>query len=242
MMLRAATLFLALSVQPCAGIRHSQAYLARKAAKAAAAAAARNHTRTQPLVYPRTLAQHRQAAAPAANVPEQTLHAAQIAPRLAKAARHGSQSATSGYPSNLVSVFKAMRREEEEAADGSAPELPPDIVTCNKICTTRYGTMVYRTIQKQGPPPAVAPLDVIFLHGMGTDGSNCQPPAEALSVAPSGQSSSTGEAGRRWIIPDLMGHGASNVSHDPYAYKMDAQAAGVLAVMLVGSNKQNTCR
>jgi pimeloyl-ACP methyl ester carboxylesterase len=57
----------------------------------------------------------------------------------------------------------------------------------------------------------------------GTDGSNCQPPSEALDSV----------CGlRRWLIPDLIGHGDSDVSADTFAYKMESQAAGILQMLL----------
>lgn len=37
--------------------------------------------------------------------------------------------------------------------------------------------------------------------------------------------------GRRWLIPDLIGHGDSDVSADTWAYKMESQAAAVLEML-----------
>ena len=64
-------------------------------------------------------------------------------------------------------------------------------------------------------------LDVIFVHGLGTDGNNCQPPACAVGVN-----------GRRWIVPDLIGHGRSDVSADIFAYKMESQALAIFEILL----------
>jgi hypothetical protein len=211
--------------RPCAAIRHSQAYLARRAAKAAAAAAARNGTRPGVPARPQAAA-----ASPAETHRVQNSAARRVAEAGSPkgGVRYGGSHGAVGYPSNIVAVFKAMRREEEEAADGSAPELPSSVVIRSAACDTRYGAMAFRVLQQQGPPPSVAPLDVVFLHGLGTDGSNCQPPPRAFRASPP---AGEGHGGRKWIIPDLLGHGASNVSHDTYAYKMEAQAAGVLAVL-----------
>ena len=194
---------LALVVPGC-GIRHSQSYLAKRAAVAAAKQTAHASRRNI------TLAQ-----APPAGSAARGVQAAQPRrQRQTKAQAFGGGGG--GYPSGITAVLKAMRREEEEAADGSAPELPPDIATTAKTCPTRYGSMAYRTIQRKG---AAGGLDVVFVHGLATDGSNCQPPPEAVA------------GGRRWIIPELIGHGGSSLSHDPYAYRMDMQAAAIAQVL-----------
>lgn len=55
----------------------------------------------------------------------------------------------------------------------------------------------------------------------GTDGNNCQPPTMAFDSV----------CERRWLIPDLIGHGNSDVSADTWAYKMESQARGILQMM-----------
>jgi hypothetical protein len=221
----AGMLLLAMDAQHTSlAIRHSQAYLAKRAAMAGANAAARNHTR----------ALRRQQ--PAVPAPPTTLSAA-----------------VSRYPPNIISVFKQMRRQEEEATDASAPELPPEAETAYKQCDTRYGSMAFRTIKPR--PEAGSGLDVVFIHGvcassymlryihterdqytdslslslslslarslsqLGTDGTNCQPPPRAVDR-------------RRWLIVDLLGHGRSALSSDPWAYTMENQAKAVMDVLL----------
>jgi pimeloyl-ACP methyl ester carboxylesterase len=144
-----------------------------------------------------------------------------------------------------------MRRQEEEATDASAPELPPEAETAYKQCDTRYGSMAFRTIQPR--TEAGSGLDVVFIHGvcassymlryihtdslslslsltlshslslslsqLGTDGTNCQPPPRAVDR-------------RRWLIVDLLGHGRSALSSDPWAYTMENQAKAVMRVLL----------
>jgi hypothetical protein len=141
----AGMLLLAMDAQRTSlAIRHSQAYLAKRAAMAGAnAAAARNHTRA--------LRQQ-----PALQAPPSTRRAAVSGAQL--------QSQSRGYPSNIISVFKQMRRQEEEATDASAPELPPEFETTYKQCDTRYGSMAFRTIQPR--PEAGSGLDVVFIHGV----------------------------------------------------------------------------
>ena len=131
----AGMLLLAMDAQHTSlAIRHSQAYLAKRAAMAGANSAARNHTR----------ALRRQ---PAVQAP-----------------KTNRSVAVSGYPPNIISVFKQMRRQEEEATDASAPELPPEAETAYKQCDTRYGSMAFRTIQPR--TEAGSGLDVVFIHGV----------------------------------------------------------------------------
>ena len=151
--------------------RHSQAFLAKRAAASAAAAAARNQT-----YIPR--------------VPKAQAKTAVPLPAQLRAG--GKQdcmvSTTRSYPSGITSVFKSMRRDEEEAADArfatlpwpcclhntthrqnthshtsitrthSAPALPADLLAEFKTCSTRYGTMAYRVIHSR-------PVEATTSHG-----------------------------------------------------------------------------
>lgn len=86
--------------------RHSQAYLAQRAAAAMAACAARNQT-----YVPRVPKVQVKAARRAST--QQPQAGDQQAPlSVVKGAAAGA-----GYPSGITSVFKSLRREEEEAAD-----------------------------------------------------------------------------------------------------------------------------
>ena len=226
-------------------IRHSKAYLAKRAAAAAVAArlhAARNGSR---------IATSKGRVESVNNLPylvcdspphEPANTMIQDSARVHMQPARGSQKrdqpsrdprsvfgggGASKYPQGIVSVLKSMRREEEAAADASAPKLPEDITVTAKMCDTQYGAMAYRTIQGN----ETSGLDVVFVHGLGTDGSNCQPPAEAVQPATWNQGLRGVRIGRRWIIPDLIGHGASCISHDPYAYKMESQAKAILRVL-----------
>jgi len=191
-------------------IRHSQAYLARRAA--ANAAAHTNANYTQRLRAPRAPAQG--AVQESARARANQARAASTRDTTQKNHKGGGGGST-GYPSSIISVFKQMRREEEEAADGSAPELPANIVTAWKSCSTRYGSMAYRTISKIPSPGEGnntrahlhAPADVVFIHGLGTDGTNCQPPAHVFDaeVDSNGDQYNNSRIKRRWLIPDLIG-------------------------------------
>jgi pimeloyl-ACP methyl ester carboxylesterase len=41
-----------------------------------------------------------------------------------------------------------------------------------------------------------------------------------------------GGCARRWLVPDLIGHGRSDISSDIFAYKMESQARAVVQMLV----------
>ena len=169
--------FILVGASRTTAIRHSQSYLARKAGIAASQAAACNRTIILPTPAPFQLVP-----SSAQRLPPSRKARVQAAHGRATTRTQGNASAraygggsTCTYPSGITSVFREMRREEEQPSDLTAPELPEGIGVTVKKFDTRYGRMSYRTIGKSGEDvgaPSRQGLNVVCIHGLGTDGSN----------------------------------------------------------------------
>ncbi len=157
--------FILVGASRTTAIRHSQSYLARKAGIAASHAAACNRTIVRPTPV-----------GPVGRTRVQAAHGRATTRTQADAsARAYGGGSTCTYPSGITSVFREMRREEEQPSDLTAPELPEGIGVTVKTFDTRYGRMSYRTIGKSGEDvgaPSRQGLNVVCIHGLGTDGSN----------------------------------------------------------------------
>jgi hypothetical protein len=96
-----------------------------------------------------------------------------------------------------------------------------DVVFVHGLGEERKRAHTRRTRESKSQIIVAIELTPFLLPPAGTDGENCQPTPEAI-----------GGYGRRWLIPDLIGHGRSDISSDTCAYKMDSQARAVVQMLV----------